>query len=104
MHMPQTNLRISRPLWHLVLQVVCPPSSSGCGVNERHLEKMFASGTIDMTLAGDGAEVARARRAGLRQKPQSTGKGQQLLPSWGLGRGERTDRRGCCCYLEARWG
>jgi hypothetical protein len=52
-------------------------------VNERHLEKMFASGTIDMTLAGDGAEVARARRAGLRHKPQPTGKGQQLLPSWG---------------------
>jgi hypothetical protein len=37
--------------------------------------------TIDMTLAGDGAEVARPGRVGLRQKPQPTDKGQQLLPA-----------------------
>ena len=36
------------------------------------LEKMFTSGTIDVTLAGDGAEVAKSRRVGLRQKPQPT--------------------------------
>ena len=47
------------------------------------LEKMFTSGTIDVTLAGDGAEVAKSRRVGLRQKPQPAVKGQQLLPTWG---------------------